>query len=219
MANDRAQYRNAVEKWSDFNERGVFSKTTSNGTTAIISADSAFREHGVNTGISDVTINVAKSQDEQSQEVFNKEAKALGKLLGHVGIKTEVITDARVADLVEAIMDPTISDLTIIGHGGIAGIYIRGKLGTTFFDWYKASSISNHLKRGRVTQRFCGVLNRNLNVAFGTFLVNNLQNVDATFGELFMPASLDDPVNQNLRPVYNSPTPPRYTDLPRKPAD
>ena len=77
MANDRAQYRNAVEKWSDFNERGVFSKTTSNGTTAIISADSAFREHGVNTGISDVTLNVAKSQDEQSQEVFNKEAKDL----------------------------------------------------------------------------------------------------------------------------------------------
>jgi hypothetical protein len=208
MASDRKQYEKAVEKWTNFQNEGVFSAPQEEGIVAVITSD--YQYNFIRTqDCDDFNPYKAMTEDEIDIENFNREAKIIVEKLGLLGVVTELLTNCDIDHVTDAVRDINISDIVFIGHGALAGIFIKGA-NDDFFDWKQASDISTHLKTGSITQRQCGIQPRKFNPTLGMFLTSDLTLVRAAKGIVFDPKGNGDVENQLIEPVFNMKMPPNY---------
>src|SRR5260370_4197834 len=90
----------------------------------------------------------------------------------------------------------------VIGYGSLSNLIISEM---DYYDWLNVSAATTHLKQGTFVQRQCGGLTRVFNAPLGLFAVSDLRSVHAAFDAEFYPLSLDDPVNEQMQPVFDTP--------------
>lgn len=187
MASDRDKFMQATAKWENLARDRRFSLPPTLGYTAIL-----------------YSLYYAVDTD---SELFAYEANDLQKQLTMQGRKVTVFREADSDDMHTVLADPAFSDVITIGHGGLGHIFMEknddatGASSMGHYDWRDTSRHATHLKLGKFTQRQCGVMHRILNAPMGMFAVARHSDVIAAVGQNFSPASLDDPVNDLLKPV------------------
>ena len=101
------------------------------------------------------------------------------------GKRFDFAPDAGVANFESVVQDPEISDVVIIGHGGLSYANAQPATDTSepeLVDWWQLSDMSDHLKQGFFIQRTCGETKRHLNVPLGLFVVSDARNIRAAVG-------------------------------------
>ena len=208
MASDKRQYETAVEKWTEFQIDGVFSAPVEEGLVAVIASDYPYNTIRTKDD-GDFDLEEAMEDDEIDIEGFSEEANLIVERLGLIGVTAELLVEADIDDVTNAIQDKSITDLIFIGHGALAGIFLKGAK-NGFFDWKQVSELSTHLKTGSVSQRQCGIQPREFNPALGMFLTSDLTKVRAARGRVFDPKGIGCVENQFIVPVFDTNVPPDY---------
>lgn len=188
MASDRQLFRRAKIKWESLRDAGNFSLPAEVGKTAIISSFFTDEPPDTETGITEL-------------EAFRSEAFELAKRIQANGGETELAIDATRNDITDLIQDPEIATMYMIGNGSLSNLIIAER---DYYDWLNVSDATTHLKRGSFVQRQCGGLTRIFNAPLGLFVVSDPRNVHAAFDAEFYPLSLDDPVNEQIQPVFDT---------------
>lgn len=187
MAGDRCTYRSALGAWDTHVAEANFSYPADAGTIAILCP---YLDGGLG------------SRDElDSFEMFEREAWALADRVSAEGRKPDVGIRAEPADFQRVFMDPAISDVIVIGHGGLSSVEVPNPDGGDRLDWKDLAKAADHLKTGSFTQRICGRTPREFNAPLGLMVVNNHRNVLAAVGRRINPVDLDDPQNELIQPV------------------
>lgn len=189
MASDRQLFRRAKIKWESLRDEGSFSLSAELGKTAIISSFFTDEPPDTETGITEL-------------EAFRSEAFELAKRIQANGGKTELAIDATRNDITDLIRDSEVATMYMIGNGSLSNLIIAER---DYYDWLNVSTATTHLKQGNFIQRQCGGLTRTFNAPLGLFAVSDPRNVRAAFDAEFYPLSLDDPVNEQIQPVFDTP--------------
>lgn len=189
MASDRQLFKRAKIKWESLRDAGNLSLSAELGKTAIISSLFTDEPPDTETGITEL-------------EAFRSEAFELAKRIQANRGKTELAIDATRSDITDLIQDPEVATMYMIGNGSLSNLIIDER---DYYDWLNVSVATTHLKQGDFVQRQCGGLTRALNAPLGLFAVSDHRNVHAAFDDEFYPLSLDDPVNEKIRPVFDTP--------------
>jgi hypothetical protein len=188
MASNRQLFRRARTKWETLRDEGKFSLPAELGKTAIISSFFTDEPPDTETGITEL-------------EAFRSEAYELAKRIQSNGGKTELAVDATRGDVTDLIQDVDVASVYMIGNGSLSNIIIAER---DYYDWLNVSDATTHLKQGNFVQRQCGGLTRVFNVPLGLFAVSDYRNVHAAFDAEFYPLSLDDPVNEEIQPIFDT---------------
>lgn len=188
MASDRQLFKRAKVKWESLREEGSLSLPAESGKTAIISSFFTDEPPDTETGITEL-------------EAFRSEAFELAKRIQANGGRTELAIDASRNDITDLIQDPEVATMYMIGNGSLSNLIIAER---DYYDWCNVSDATTHLKQGRFIQRQCGGLTRVLNTPLGLFAVSDPRNVHAAFDAEFYPLSLDDPINEQIQPVFDT---------------
>jgi hypothetical protein len=85
----------------------------------------------------------------------------------------------------QALEDPEVSGMIIIGEGNLSCVFDDGCEDT--IRWSDISEWSTHLKQGVFFQRFCGNIPEGVPVPLGTFAMTSLSSVWAAVGQRFQP--------------------------------
>ncbi|HET8669782.1 MAG TPA: hypothetical protein VFM05_03880 [Candidatus Saccharimonadales bacterium] len=189
MAGDRQLFKRAKTKWESLRDEGNFSLSAELGKTAIISSFFTDEPPDTETGITEL-------------EAFRSEAFELAKRIQASGGRTELAIDATRDDITDLIQDPDVATMYMIGNGSLSNLIIAER---DYYDWLNVSAATTHLKQGSFIQRQCGGLTRIFNAPLGLFAVSDPRNVHAAFDAEFYPLSLDDPVNEKIQPVFDTP--------------
>lgn len=189
MAGDRQLFKRAKTKWESLRDEGNFSLSAELGKTAIISSFFTDEPPDTETGITEL-------------EAFRSEALELAKRIQANGGRTELAIDATRDDITDLIQDPDVATMYMIGNGSLSNLIIAER---DYYDWLNVSAATTHLKQGSFIQRQCGGLTRIFNAPLGLFAVSDPRNVHAAFDAEFYPLSLDDPVNEKIQPVFDTP--------------
>lgn len=188
MPSDRQLFRRAKNKWESLREERSFSLPAELGKTAIISSSFTDEPPDTETGITEL-------------EAFRNEALELAKRIQANGGRTELAIDAARSDITDLIQNPEVTTMYMIGNGSLSNLIIAER---DYYDWFDVSAATTHLKQGNFIQRQCGGVTRIFNVPLGLFVVSDPRNVHATFNAEFYPLSLDDPVNEQIQPVFDT---------------
>ena len=185
MASDRQRYSRAVSKWNELRAAREFSASPEHGRTAVFVTRYGYGEHEQDTLAS-----------------MRREAKNYAKVMRDFCAGVDV-HETVTADLVkEAIQDPKICSLMVIGEGGFSNLFDdREDYESTW--WHDVSEWTTHLKQGVFYQRFCGNHPESVPVPYGTFAMMSLNQVWAAPGKTFSP-EYDPQVEHDFRPVSNS---------------
>jgi hypothetical protein len=189
MASDRQLFKRAKSKWESLRDEGSFSLPAELGKTAIISSFFTDEPPDTETGITEL-------------EAFRSEAFELAKRIQANGGETELAIDATRDDITYLIQDPEVATIYMVGNGSLSNLIIAER---DYYDWLNVSAATTHLKQGNFIQRQCGGLTRDFNAPLGLFAVSDPRNIHAAFDAEFYPLSLDDPVNEKIQPVFNTP--------------
>jgi hypothetical protein len=189
MAGDRQLFKRAKSKWETLRDEGCFSLPAELGKTAIVSSFFTDEPPDTETGITEL-------------EAFRSEAFELAKRIQANGGRTELAIDVTRNDVTDLIQDSEVATMYMIGNGSLSNLIIAER---DYYDWLNVSAATTHLKLGNFIQRQCGGLTRIFNAPLGLFAVSDPRNVHAAFDAEFYPLSLDDPVNEQIQPVFNTP--------------
>jgi hypothetical protein len=188
MPGNHKLFNRAKAKWELLSKDGHFSVPAEIGKTAIISSFFTDEPPDTRTGISELT-------------AFRTEAKEIAARVQTAGGTPELAIDATRDEITSLIQDPEVATMYVIGNGSLSTLMLDEK---DYYDWEYAAAATTHLKRGNFVQRQCGGLTRVLNVPLGLFVVSDARNVHAAFNDPeFYPLSLDDPVNEKVKPVFD----------------
>jgi hypothetical protein len=199
MASDKQQFERALQKWEQLRAAGCISASKKIGKHAIICSY-----------ITDIDSSSEDSLEDSSTIVkFTNEAQSLYNRYTALGKKAILHIDADGEIFDDVLKDPSVSNITVIGHGALSFVYLpngtttlEGKnIANNRYDWRDVSSAADHLKRGIFIQRHCGHAVRNLSVPLGTFAMQSHHRVIAPVHEYFTPDSIYDPTNKLLRKV------------------
>lgn len=169
MAGNRKLYRRATAKWEQLHRQENYSAPTGIGLTAVM-----------------VSLYSIEDKEHVQKEIdyFKEEAMEISLALHSQDQASRRFHGVNPDTLENVFQDPRYSDVVLIGHGDFSGVYTDdGRK----FDWYALSLITNHLKRGRITQRFCGNTIRSTSVPFGAFAITDHRNIFAPAGKSFYP--------------------------------
>ncbi len=99
-----------------------------------------------------------------------------------------------------ALQDPQVAGLTLIGHGTISAFYTGNKPPRWSDVATEVQKEDGHLKMGKIVQRFCGGVDQRDSITWGTFAVYDQRNVLAPIGQGIEDL---DPDEDAFRPVYS----------------
>lgn len=187
MPGNHKLFNRAQAKWELLFKESQFSVPAEIGKTAIISSFFTDEPLYTETGLTEL-------------EAFRAEARELAARTHAHGGKPELAIDASRDDITQLIQDPDIASMYIIGNGSLSNLLLDVK---DYYDWTHVSEASTHLKQGKFVQRQCGGLTRMFNAPLGLFAVSDRRNIYAAFNDpSFYPLSLDDPINDKIKPVF-----------------
>lgn len=195
MASDRSQFREAMAKWEDLRERGLYSRAPELGLTAII-----FSQHTPTLSEDETTTLYTENT------YFEREAYSIAESINAQNGDAFVIAGLDHESFEEGIMaNRDVANIVVIGHGTFSSVFTDegGSI-----DWLEVSSMATHLKRGYVEQRFCGKYRFRLSVPFGLFAIDSARNVLAAKGKRFSPETHLDheeriaPITERARLSY-----------------
>ena len=186
MAGDKKKFTQAMYKWEGLKKDGHMSSSPEIGKTAIISTFFTDEPLDTETGVTEL-------------EAFRSEARELANRTLSAGGRPLLAIDATRTDIDDIIKDPDVASMYVIGNGSLSTLMLDVK---DYYDWQNVSEASTHLKLGVFVQRQCGGLTRFVNVPMGLFAVMDPRNVHAALDPAFYPLTLDDPVNELVRPVF-----------------
>jgi hypothetical protein len=185
MANDREQYPKALQKWDQLHIDGAFSMPAELGSLAIMLAyDHKRDENPLHT---DTFVD------------FESEAYALADEAQLRSKKADVAINATRADFREAMQNPSVTDIIVIGNGCLSAVNVPAP--EKRVGWQHVGHMADHLKTGLFVQRFCGILPRRLNVPMGLMAVSSHSQVYAPVNRSIEPKSIHHPRNRLIQPV------------------
>lgn len=176
----------STEKWRELYSNGQFSVPTEMGKVAILCSHWS---------------NLSGKQKRKEVKQLAQEADDVAEQLRGADRYATVLQNTTCSDLVEAVQDPEVSDLILVGHGSFSSFSLPAASGIGRFGWKDAAEVTTHLKTGCVVQRTCGLYSQRPAVPLGLFVVNNPSNVWAAGGKFFEPKDIDDPINDLLQPI------------------
>lgn len=196
MSSDRRQFAHATQKWHDLYDNNKFSVLSRDGICTI------FRSNTETFSIGD-----------DSKEFFDysdREIVQLCEAYDYLVRDIRIIDGLTRAALMQAVQDPEVSDLVIIGHGDISAVYLDDYAeekvhSTEKIDWRDISKMSTHLKLGHYIHRCCGNYLRDLNVPFGTFMLQDHGNTIAPFNSAFEPETYNSDESLMKLGIHQSP--------------
>lgn len=191
MASDKQQYRELLRKRESLRHERAFSVPDDRGILAIICS--------FQPGDSDP--DGAVSASDQKIAEFMEETRALASRAMRKRRRVECIYDASIADMRGVVRNPKVSSIITIGNGTLNALCVRGSDG--LYGWRDALSDVEHLKLGGFVQRQCGVFVCDLNIPLGFSVMADLTSVQAAVGIDFDPKSLEDPVNDQIKPILD----------------
>jgi len=139
-------------------------------------------------------------ESEQRRHV-NELADRLAAERAH--LHQEVVVARHVAPLVMNmdLVDPTVTDMILIGHGSIGNFWGENGVRIDWQDVNEAMSKRGVLKQGSIEQRTCGHFAVNTAVPWGTFAVSDQRNLVAATG-----VPVDDIRDDTMfKPIYDKP--------------
>lgn len=184
MATDSERFERALHKWDQLHEAGSYSAPAELGKLAIMLPYDHKRETGFVI-------------DDFSS--FEAEALAIADHAKRAGKVAEVAINATKSDFRSVMHDPLVSDIVVIGNGCLSSVALDGT--DKRVDWLHLSRMSNHLKTGVFTQRFCGFTPRELNAPLGMFAMNDHRNIMAPVHRFIRPRSLTHRHNRYIGQV------------------
>ena len=119
---------------------------------------------------------------------------------------------ASVDDFREVFTDKRISSVVICGLGNLSRLQISLRddpqlrslaSGRTdgLLSWYDLVHMADHLKKGKVIQRFSGLRGGTLNAPFAWGVVSDHRNIFAPVGVSIHPTGLDHEDNDHIKPI------------------
>lgn len=185
---DRSKFTEALNKWDTLSGTGSLSVPAECGSLAVLLA----YDHG--RDLLPETIDTFP--------VYLAEANAIAdKALAH-GKKVELVINSRRADFRLIMRDPSISDVTVIGNGCLSAVTLGSPEGR--IDWKNISRMTDHLKTGTFTQRFCGSTPRFLNVPLGLMAVSSHRHVHAPLWKYFRPKDIVSAENNHIKSLLDT---------------
>jgi hypothetical protein len=184
---DSERYEHALKKWDTLQESDCFSVPQEVGTCAVLLAYNHSRD--ADPGVRD------------RFPMFVKDALAISDQLHAQGKNVELSLDTSRDDFDAVIKDETISDIVVIGNGVLSRVFLPAP--EKRVGWGHIARMTDHLKTGTFTQRFCGGTPDYLNVPMGIMAVSKHSNVHAPVRQYFTPRSSSSPHNQRIQPVTN----------------
>jgi len=176
MASDRAQFRQASEKWNTLSREKSFSVPAELGSTVIVTP----YDHSMVSPL-------------ESFDRFEKQASRLAQFIfEQSGVEPIMAPNASRSDIESIYQDPSISTIYFIGRGTLSSI---GSLDGPI-TWKDISESSDHLKTGRTYQLFCGWQPNTLNVPLGMFGMDDHRKTYAPSGRYIR--SRKDPVKLSI---------------------
>lgn len=146
--------------------------------------------------VSNQTFGRSEYPENVQREAFHAEAEQIADLkTGYYG-GVEIRRKANAPDIAADLGDKEVSDMIMIGHGAIDGLWLD--TGGTL-RWRAVAKHARFLKQGRIEQRMCGHFNGFDAVPLGTFALLDQRKLVASVGE-----ELDDvcPDESLFQPVY-----------------
>lgn len=196
MANDKAQYREALKNWEQLHDDKAYSVPPEVGRVAVLCS--------YHTGLIDAGSGKVKKQHREVKK-FRSEALQLADFIMEMGQGVEVVLDAQSADIDQVLQDPTFSDVVAIGHGDLSLLFINNANQSNIYTWHEVSLTADHLKTGEFVQRHCGMTQRKLPVPLGAFAMADHRNVFAPVNRYFNPSGLMHHHNTLLMSVSPNP--------------
>ena len=187
MADNRQQFREAVEGWQQLYRDQAFSLSPDIGSTAIICSGLPYQTPGTDNA-------------EAELGLLRREAFMLADHVRSNNGVAEVAINATVSDMTRLLQDPKVATMYTIANGNLAAINLETP---GDYDWRQVAIDATHLKLGVFIQRHCGILSRTFNAPLGLFAVTDPRNVWAPVGEFFNPADLTEPENAKIRRVFS----------------
>ena len=168
MAKNRTTYEQSLDIWQERVDDGCVSIAPELGAVAILLP----------------YVGGAEYQREEVEQLpsLKTEAYALADRLYARGRETVIAINAEPEDFKRVLTDPSISDVTVIGHGCLASVEVVSPETKNRLDWYDLAHMADHLKSGSFAQRVCGILPRKLNVPIGLMVVSDHRSVQAIVG-------------------------------------
>lgn len=171
MASDRQRYNKAARKWNGLHAERILSVPAEKGRAAIFVTSYGY---GEDDRIRDYTRKFMHAEAENFRDNFSD-------FYRDVELHKTITSD----NLREAIQDPKVSGIVIIGEGSLSSVFDDAS--GERIQWSDISEWSNHLKRGVFFQRFCGNIPGSVPVPFGMFAMSSLSSVWAAVGKTFQP--------------------------------
>lgn len=187
MANDCIRYEQALDTWQSHLDTGNLSVPSEVGTIAILVP----------------YVNDFDTERPATERLlsFETEAYELADNAKAQDRKVEVAVNATPIDFKGVLQDASISDIILIGHGCLASVEVASPETNNRLDWEDLSIMADHLKTGRVVQRVCAALPRDLNVPIGLLVVSDHRNVHALVGQSVTSEGLAEFTQVGLLPV------------------
>ena len=182
---DRHVRSSWVSFWSALHASNEYSLPSEEGVTAIVYALEGYDELDP-----DATCDQIRSFEE---DAYFQRANVCS-----LGRSAALYAGMTRTNWAQILTDRDISDVIVIGNGTFSTV--RCDDGEKLLSWRELSNATDHLKRGELTQRTCGVFRHNLNVPLGSMVVSNHRNLVSPFGDAFCP-EIDQSDERLLRNV------------------
>jgi len=179
----------ALSRRAELSANGKFSNPVSESVTAVVVS---------------FAMNLCEASPDET-EGLRKEGLAILDTYHTIGRKAVDVWRPTSGDMDTLLQDPTITDICVIGEGGLGCVYVLGKAEDSStgraYDWISVANAADHLKTGDIYQRMCSVVSFSP-VPWGTFAAADIHKIWISKEPLFVPKEVHSDPMTALMPAF-----------------